>query len=93
MSVVERRRFPKILWIDQLEWYVVCGSCYFENRDHQWTGSTRFKRHSEWVTQQNDVYEFADTVLYCEYCHKPIDLPYIFIQMIQDAIEGVDVAC
>lgn len=56
-----------ILWIDQAEYYFLCGDCYEANSYQKWSGSTRSPHFSK---TRKDAYEILADGIECDFCRK-----------------------
>ncbi|OYT55904.1 MAG: hypothetical protein B6U77_00745 [Candidatus Hecatellales archaeon ex4484_218] len=59
-----------ILWLDSLEWYVVCEECYKKFRGSIWTSSLRDLPHP--IFDLKKVLDEAKKIKQCEFCGKKI---------------------
>lgn len=55
-----------LLWIDAAEVYSLCGSCYHENRDGAWTGSTQNPNQFELQQKMNERLEEGVPCSFCK---------------------------
>jgi TFIIF-interacting CTD phosphatase-like protein len=55
-----------LLWIDAAEVYSLCGSCYHENRDGAWTGSTQNPNQFELQQKMNERLEQGVPCSFCK---------------------------
>jgi len=55
-----------LLWIDAAEVYSLCASCYHENRDGAWTGSTENPNQFELQQQMNERLESGVPCSFCK---------------------------
>lgn len=62
----ELPRATTLLWIDAAEVYSLCGSCYHENRDGAWTGSTQNPNQFELQQKMNERLEEGVPCSFCK---------------------------
>ncbi|WP_229774206.1 hypothetical protein [Halocalculus aciditolerans] len=55
-----------LLWIDAAEVYCLCSSCYHENRDGAWTGSTQNPNQAELRQKLNERLEEGTPCSFCK---------------------------
>ncbi|ELZ96210.1 hypothetical protein [Haloferax sulfurifontis] len=55
-----------LLWIDAAEVYSLCASCYHENRDGAWTGSTQNPNQFELQQKMNERLEKGVPCSFCK---------------------------
>lgn len=55
-----------LLWIDAAEVYSLCASCYHENRDGAWTGSTQNPNQFELQQKMNERLEEGVPCSFCK---------------------------
>jgi len=55
-----------LLWVDAAEVYALCGSCYAENRDGAWTGSTSNADYDDLAAHMNQRLENGTTCAFCK---------------------------
>jgi len=54
-----------LLWVDQAEVYSLCSSCYFENRDGAWTGSTQNPYYADLREKKQQALEEGRPCTFC----------------------------
>lgn len=62
----EVARAESLLWVDQAEVYALCSSCYFENRDGAWTGSTENPHYQELQQKMNERLQDGCACAFCK---------------------------
>jgi len=60
------QRADSLLWVDQAEVYALCSSCYFENRDGAWTGSTQNPNYMELQQSMNERLQDGCACAFCK---------------------------
>lgn len=60
------QRADSLLWVDQAEVYALCSSCYFENRDGEWTGSTENQNYHELQQSMNERLQNGCACAFCK---------------------------
>jgi hypothetical protein len=55
----------RLLWIDQAEVYSICSSCYHENRDGAWTGSTQNPHYQNLREKKQQALEEGRPCTFC----------------------------
>lgn len=55
-----------LLWIDAAEVYCLCSSCYYENREGAWTGSTQNPNRAELQQKMNERLEEGVPCTFCK---------------------------
>jgi hypothetical protein len=54
-----------LLWVDQAEVYSLCASCYHENRDGAWTGSTQNPHYQKLWDKKQQALEEGRPCTFC----------------------------
>ena len=86
-----------LLWVDAAEVYALCGSCYAENRDGAWTGSTLNPDYNELQLHMKQRLENGTPCAFCkddrvralkEELKESIDVQVVVVE--PDNEEGAD---